>query len=124
MSDESKPIQQPPTCISNLFSSMQWIRVSYPLDITYSSSEDLLSACQSMITDIPIRLCGDQIVDSKKSVSVSNLSSFPSLNEIHVNIPFWMNSVITLKGVSLLNSSTIPAQVTNLDQHCLLIIIY
>lgn len=97
---------------------MQWIRVSYPLDITYSSSEDLLAVCQSMISDIPIRLCGDQIVDSEKSVSVSNLSSFPSLNGIYVNIPFWMNSVITLKGVSLLNSNTIPTQVTNLDQHC------
>lgn len=118
MSDESKPIQQSPSCISNLFSSMKWIRVSYPLDVVYSSSEDLLSVCQSMISDIPIRLCGDRIVDSEKSIPVSSLSSFPSSNEILMNIPFWMNSMITLKGVSLLDSNTIPTQVTVLDLQC------
>lgn len=115
MSDGTEPITQSSAAIKDLFSTMQWIHVYYPLDMVYSESDNL----EIKLGEIPIRLLGNQIVDSNNDNPISSLQSIPLKDEIYPNIPHWMNNVITLRGVTLATSDIIPKQVTELKQLCI-----
>ena len=121
MSDKSQVDEQHnKQAIQDLFSSMQWIRIEYPFDFSYTTQENISSILQNQISETPIYLYGDVIYDSTNSNEIQTIHSYnTSSTSIYPNLPIWMQSVISLHGVSLLSSTTTPEQVTSLQTHCI-----
>lgn len=121
MSDKSQIDEQHnKQAIHDLFSSMQGIRVEYPFDFSYTTQENISSILQNQISETPIYLYGDAIYDSTNSNEIQTIHSYnTSSTSIYPNLPIWMQSVISLHGVSLLSSTTTPEQVTSLQTHCI-----